>query len=56
MSNQETSFVTLGQRVLARPLKYVLSRVLFFLVLIKYFKAIVYQVLVHLERQARIHW
>lgn len=25
MSNQETSFVTLGQRVLARPLKYVSS-------------------------------
>lgn len=24
MSNQETSFVTIGQRVLARPLKYVL--------------------------------
>lgn len=23
MSNQETSFVTIGQRVLARPLKYV---------------------------------
>lgn len=29
MSNQETSFVTLGQRVLARPLKYVSSMVSF---------------------------
>jgi hypothetical protein len=54
MSNQETSFVTLGQRVLARPLKYVLSPVLSF-VLIMHSKAIVYQVLVHLEQQARIH-
>lgn len=27
MSNQETSFVTLGQRVLARPLKYVICTI-----------------------------
>lgn len=31
MSNQETSFVTIGQRVLARPLKYVFSLILFFI-------------------------
>lgn len=34
MSNQETSFVTIGQRVLARPLKYVLSN---FFILYKLF-------------------
>lgn len=31
MSNQEMSFVTIGQRVLARPLKYVLFLILNYL-------------------------
>jgi hypothetical protein len=50
MSNQETSFVTIGQRVLARPLKYVLSPVLSFFVLMTYSKAFfLLQVLAHFE-------
>lgn len=54
MSNQETSFVTIGQRVLARPLKYVLSLVLSFFVLMKYSKAFFFQV-AHIEQLARIY-